>query len=103
MRWGSFSTGPATMQGVDGISGDVGASAFPCAHAGSVGGAVAETGDIDGAIAAYRSALQAAPNSVAAQNNLGVALLNKGQVDDALAAFRAASLQPMILSRTTTG
>lgn len=44
---------------------------------------------------AYRAALQAAPESIAAHNNLGVALLTKGQIDEALSAFRtAAELQP---------
>jgi eukaryotic-like serine/threonine-protein kinase len=52
-------------------------------------------GDIDGAIAEFRTAIRLQPNAAAAHSNLGAALKAKGNLDDAIAEWRVAlSLAP---------
>jgi Flp pilus assembly protein TadD len=52
-------------------------------------------GDLDGAIAQFRSAIQSEPNYPAAHYELGLALNQKGQKDDAKKEFqRAKELDP---------
>ncbi|MGH6801779.1 MAG: tetratricopeptide repeat protein, partial [Methyloceanibacter sp.] len=66
----------------------------PGAHH-SMGVLLAEEGDLDGAIAAYRTALRLKPDYAVAHNNLGLALKAKGDLDGAIAAYRTAlRLQP---------
>ncbi|MFZ4604009.1 MAG: putative 2OG-Fe(II) oxygenase [Caulobacterales bacterium] len=50
----------------------------------------AAAGDLDGAIALYRRAREAAPQSVAAEHNLGVALAARHEYDEAAKHLRAA-------------
>ena len=47
-------------------------------------------GDLDGAIAEYRTGLRLNPNDEDAHYNLGLALKNKGNLKEAIAEFRAA-------------
>src|SRR5262249_27114956 len=56
----------------------------------SLGGALHDKGDRDGAIACYREAVRLDPKFAVAQNNLGVALRNKGDLDGAITCFREA-------------
>jgi Flp pilus assembly protein TadD len=49
------------------------------------------TGDAEGALVRFRSAVQLDPASQRARNNLGFALARLGRDDEALAAFRAAN------------
>jgi len=52
-------------------------------------------GDLDGALAAFRQAVAAAPSSAVAHSKLGVAYVHKEQWDDALTEFsRAVQLDP---------
>ena len=52
-------------------------------------------GNLTGAVADFRKAVQAAPQSADAHNHLGVALANLGQTDAAMAEFqKAIELQP---------
>jgi len=53
----------------------------------NLGSALAETGDLDGAIAAFRKCLELAPQRAAPWFNLGRALDIKGRVDEAHDAF----------------
>ena len=57
--------------------------------------APAPTGDLDGAIAEYRTALRLRPDYATAHHNLGDALRAKGDLDGAIAEYRTAvHLQP---------
>jgi serine/threonine-protein kinase len=56
----------------------------------SLGIALHNKGDQDGAIAAYREALRLKPDLAPAHNNLGVVLQTKGDRDGAVAAYREA-------------
>jgi Flp pilus assembly protein TadD len=56
-----------------------------------LGDAMRHTGDLNGAIAAYRQALTIAPLSSRAQRRLGVALGSAGQINEALAVLHAAT------------
>ncbi|MGE5209249.1 MAG: tetratricopeptide repeat protein [Alphaproteobacteria bacterium] len=61
----------------------------------NLGLALFQNGQIDNAIAHYRSALQMQPDSWDAEYNLGVALLTKGQIDEAIVHFeKAVSMRP---------
>jgi tetratricopeptide (TPR) repeat protein len=69
----------------------------PDAHL-RIGVALAQRGDLDGAMAAYREALRLDPRFADAQNNVGVILTEENELEDALAAFRrAAALKPDLI------
>jgi tetratricopeptide (TPR) repeat protein len=56
-------------------------------------------GDVDGAIAQFRSAITSEPNYAAAHYQLGLALSQQGQKDEAKKEFqRAAELDPQLLA-----
>jgi Flp pilus assembly protein TadD len=56
-------------------------------------------GDVDAAIAQFRSAIQSEPNYAAAHFELGLALNQKGQKDDANKEFqRAGELDPHLMA-----
>ena len=61
----------------------------PIAH-NNLGLALADCGQIDGAIAHYRKALEIKPDHELAHNNLGLALASRGQLDEAIAHYRKA-------------
>ena len=52
--------------------------------------ALQESGDREGAAAAYRAVLQAEPAHIAARSNLGVVLAQLGRYEEAIEAYRAA-------------
>jgi GT2 family glycosyltransferase len=54
----------------------------------SAGNALRKAGQVDEAVAAYRRALQAAPDLVAGHYNLGIALRQKGDLRGSAIAFR---------------
>ena len=56
----------------------------------SLGNALSAKGDLDGAIAEYRTAISQWPKFPYAHNNLGNTLEAKGDLDGAVAEFRAA-------------
>jgi tetratricopeptide (TPR) repeat protein/serine/threonine protein kinase len=56
----------------------------------SLGRALADQKDYEGAIRFYTAAVSIRPHATAALNNLGNALTDQGKVDDAIAAFRKA-------------
>src|SRR5262249_19324625 len=56
----------------------------------NLGNALADKGDPDGAIAAFREAIRLDPGFALAHNNLGFVLLRKGDLDGAVAEFREA-------------
>jgi tetratricopeptide (TPR) repeat protein len=56
----------------------------------SLGNALKDKGDLDGAIACYREALRLKPDYAVAHNNLGVALGHKGRTEAAIACYREA-------------
>ncbi len=66
-----------------------GASEIPIPH-NYLGMAYADQGQLDLAIAEYRTALHLAGNYAEAHNNLGVAYAHKGQLDLAMAEYQAA-------------
>jgi Tfp pilus assembly protein PilF len=62
-----------------------------------VGVALARSGNYDGAVAAFRRAIETDPRSLAAYVNLGVAFATAGRLDGAIAAFRdAISIAPNV-------
>jgi tetratricopeptide (TPR) repeat protein len=68
----------------------------PIAH-NSLGVALADKGDRDGAIAAYKEAIKHDPNYAQAHSNLGNALHSKGDLDGAVAAcWEAIRLDPRL-------
>ena len=56
----------------------------------NLGAALARRGQIDEAVAQYRSALKIEPDYAMAYNNLGLALADRGQVDEAIVQYRKA-------------
>ena len=56
----------------------------------AMGSLLAEEGNINGAIAAYRTAIRLQPDDAIADSNLGVALAAKGDLEGAIAAYRTA-------------
>jgi tetratricopeptide (TPR) repeat protein len=54
------------------------------------GNALLNSGDLPGAIAAYREAIRLQPDLAEAHSNLGIALYNSGDVTGAIAAYREA-------------
>jgi tetratricopeptide (TPR) repeat protein len=52
--------------------------------------ALQQSGDREGAVAAYRELLKTQPSNVQARSNLGVVLAQLGQYEDAIEAYRAA-------------
>ncbi len=52
--------------------------------------ALYQSGDLDGAIAAYREYLAAQPDSIAARSNLGAALARAGRYEEAIAEYNQA-------------
>jgi tetratricopeptide (TPR) repeat protein len=67
-------------------------AAAPDNHAAhnNLGVALKAKGDVDGAIACYRKAIELDPKFAGAHNNLGLALRDKGQVEEAIACYRKA-------------
>ncbi len=62
-----------------------------------------DKGDLDGAIAEYRAAIQLKPGFSKAHFNLGVALYGKGELDAAIVEFRAAiHLEPKFADAHTS-
>jgi protein O-GlcNAc transferase len=57
---------------------------------GSLGNALQDARDFDGAIAAYQRAIQLKPDLAEAHNNLGNVLRDTGRMDEAIASFREA-------------
>jgi tetratricopeptide (TPR) repeat protein len=60
------------------------------------GGALFQTGDVEGAIRRYRAALEIDPMYASAHTNLGIVLYSKGRLGEAIAEYREAlaSKQP---------
>jgi tetratricopeptide (TPR) repeat protein len=56
----------------------------------NLGNALKDKGDLGGAIACYKKALELDPKYAPAHNNLGIALGNKGDLDGAFACFKKA-------------
>ena len=56
----------------------------------ALGNALAGSGDLMGAVAAYGEALRLAPDSAPIHNNLGIALIRQGRRDEAVLHFREA-------------
>jgi tetratricopeptide (TPR) repeat protein len=56
----------------------------------SLGKALRQKGDLDGAIAQYRQVLSIKPDYATTRNNLGIALRQKGDLDGAIAQYRKA-------------
>jgi tetratricopeptide (TPR) repeat protein len=56
----------------------------------NLGAALAEKGDVEGALRHYQAAIRLAPNYSVAQNNLGNALHARRRLDEAIAAYREA-------------
>ena len=56
----------------------------------NLGNDLLDTGDVDGAMAQFRAALQIEPNVAESHANLGNALSQKGRLDDAVAEFEQA-------------
>ena len=56
----------------------------------NLGAALADKGDVDGAIAAYRGAVKHDPKYATAHTNLGVALKDNGDANGAIAAYKEA-------------
>ncbi len=52
--------------------------------------ALHQSGDLEGAVSAYRAALVADPRNALARSNLGAALASLGRYEEAVAAYRAA-------------
>jgi Flp pilus assembly protein TadD len=56
----------------------------------NLGTALAERGDLDGAIREYLEAVRISPDFTEGHTNLGIALANKGNLDAAIKEFREA-------------